>query len=136
MLDLARDGALLVDDASPDKTYTVGLQQMTRSPLIRAFTKTPPRGMGNAIRHGLRMARAPVAAVTMGDGSDEVERIPEMYRAVANDCYALAIGSRYRRPENYANVPFVYRFWSRTFRFVALVLTLGAGLFLPGRHGS
>jgi len=114
---------LLVDDASPDKTYSVGLQQMTRSPRIRAFTKSPPRGMGNAIRHGLRMARAPVAAVTMGDGSDEVERLPEMYRAVAKDGYALAIGSRYRRPENYANVPLMYRFWSRTFRLVALILT-------------
>jgi hypothetical protein len=114
---------LLVDDGSPDETYNVGLKQMTRSPRIRAFTKTPPRGMGNAIRHGLRMARAPVAAITMGDGSDEVERIPEMYRAVARDGFALAIGSRYRRPENYANVPMIYRFWSRGFRLVALLLT-------------
>jgi hypothetical protein len=114
---------LLVDDFSPDDTYQVALEQMRRSPRIRAFTKPTPRGMGNAIRYGLRMARAPVAAVTMGDGSDEVERIPDMYRAIRDGGFSLAIGSRYRRPENYANVPRIYRFWSRTFRLVARVLT-------------
>jgi len=114
---------VLVDDLSPDATYKVALEQMRRSPRIRAFTKPTPRGMGNAIRYGLRMARAPIAAVTMGDGSDEVERIPEMYRAVRYGGFALAIGSRYRRPENYANIPGVYRFWSRTFRLVARMLT-------------
>jgi hypothetical protein len=114
---------LLVDDSSPDETYRCALEQMRRSPRIRAFTKPTPRGMGNAIRYGLRMARGPVAAVTMGDGSDEVERIPEMYRAIRDGGYSLAIGSRYRRPENYANVPRIYRYWSRTFRLVARVLT-------------
>jgi hypothetical protein len=114
---------LLVDDFSPDATYKIALEQMRRSPRIRAFTKGTPRGMGNAIRHGLRMARAPVAAVTMGDGSDEVERIPDMYRAIRDGGYSLAIGSRYRRPENYANVPAIYRFWSRIFRLTARILT-------------
>jgi hypothetical protein len=114
---------VLVDDFSPDNTYNVALDQMPRSPRIRAFTKATPRGMGNAIRHGLRVARAPVAAVTMGDGSDEVERLPDMYRAIRDGGFSLAIGSRYRRPENYANVPGIYRFWSRTFRLVARILT-------------
>jgi dolichol-phosphate mannosyltransferase len=114
---------LLVDDSSPDETYRCALEQMRRSPRIRAFTKPTPRGMGNAIRYGLRMARGPVAAVTMGDGSDEVERIPDMYRAIRDGGYSLAIGSRYRRPENYANVPRIYRYWSRTFRLAARVLT-------------
>jgi hypothetical protein len=114
---------VLVDDFSPDATYKVALEQMRRSSRIRAFTKGTPRGMGNAIRHGLRMARAPVAAVTMGDGSDEVERIPDMYRAIRDGGYSLAIGSRYRRAENYANVPRVYRFWSSIFRLTARILT-------------
>jgi dolichol-phosphate mannosyltransferase len=110
---------LLVDDASPDDTYAHALEQMRRSPRIRALTKSTPRGMGYAIRHALARARAPMIAITMGDGSDEVERIPDMYTAVRDGGFALAIGTRYRRAENYANVPWIYRFWSRCFRFVS-----------------
>lgn len=113
---------LLVDDASPDDTYHVALDQMWRSPRIRALTKAPPRGMGNAIRHGLARARAPYVAITMGDGSDEVERIPEMLAQVRDEGFALAIGSRYRHRRNYATVPRLYRFWSACFRWCTRLL--------------
>jgi Glycosyl transferase family 2 len=116
---------LLVDDASPDDTYRVARAQMLRSPRIRAFSKPPPRGMGSGIRYGLRYARAPIVAVTMGDGSDEVSRIPEMYAKVRRDHYGLAIGSRYRHRRNYQTVPPIYRFWSACFR---LVTRLSIGL--------
>ncbi|MGH9366313.1 MAG: glycosyltransferase family 2 protein [Thermoanaerobaculia bacterium] len=113
---------LLVDDASPDRTYAVAVEQMWRSPRIRALTKPTPRGMGNAIRFGLARARAPIIAITMGDGSDDVGRLPAMFRKVRDEDYSLAIGGRYRRPENYAAVPRLYRFWSRCFRIVARLL--------------
>lgn len=110
---------ILVDDASPDATYQVALRQMWRSPRIRAFTKPLPRGMGNAIIHGVKQARASVITVTMGDGSDDVEMIPQMFRAVKLDGWGLAIGSRYRYRRNYETVPRMYRFWSRCFRITA-----------------
>jgi ribosomal protein S18 len=114
---------LLIDDGSPDDTYEVALRQMWRSPRIRAFTKPAPRGMGNAIRYGLELARAPIAAITMGDASDDVAGIPEMFRKVRDEGFALAIGSRYGRRENYKNVPLLYRFWSRCFRIAARAAT-------------
>ena len=110
---------LLIDDASPDDTYEVAVRQMWKSPRVRAFTKPTPRGMGNAIQYGIERARAPIVGITMGDGSDQVERIPEMYRKVANEGYGLVIGSRYRAKENYEAVPRLYRFWSRCFRLTA-----------------
>lgn len=113
---------LLVDDSSPDGTYAVALAQMWRSPRIRALSKPTPHGMGNGIRYGLQRARAQVVAVTMGDGSDEVARIPDMFRKIRDEGYALAIGSRYRDRKNYANVPRLYRFWSACFRFTTRVL--------------
>jgi hypothetical protein len=113
---------LIVDDGSPDETYGVALAQMWRSPCIRPFTKTPPRGMGNTIRHGLARARGPIVAITMGDGSDEVSRIPEMFRKVRDEHYGLAIGSRYRLRENYESVPRLYRFWSAIFRYTTWAL--------------
>lgn len=107
---------LLVDDASPDDTYQVALAQMWRSPRIRALTKAPPRGMGNAIQEGLARARGQVVAITMADGSDEVARIPEMVAAVRERGNGLAIGSRYRHRANFQTVPRLYRFWSACFR--------------------
>jgi dolichol-phosphate mannosyltransferase len=113
---------LLVDDASPDETYAVALAQMWRFQRIRPFTKGPPRGMGNSIRHGLLRARAPIVAITMADGSDDVDRIPEMFRKVRDEAYGLAIGSRYGHPANYEAIPRLYRFWRIVFRLAARVL--------------
>ena len=113
---------LLIDDASPDDTYAKALEQMWRSPSIRAFTKGTPRGMGNAIIHGVARARAPVLAVTMADGSDDVARIPEMLRKVRDEGFSLAIGSRYRIRENYEHIPQMYRLWSRCFRITVRIL--------------
>lgn len=114
---------VLVDDGSPDDTYAVGLAQMWRSPSIRSFTKGPPRGMGNAIRHGLTRARGSIVVITMGDGSDDVGRIPEMVQKIRDEEYGLAIGSRYRFRQNYEAVPRLYRFWSAIFRFSSWALT-------------
>jgi glycosyltransferase involved in cell wall biosynthesis len=113
---------LLVDDASPDSTYEAALSQMWRSPRIRAFTKPLPRGMGNGIRYGLRHSRAQIVVVTMGDGSDEVDCIPEMFAKVRDEGFALAIGSRYRYRRNYQAVPRIYRFWSFCFRLTTHLL--------------
>ncbi len=113
---------LLVDDASPDSTYAMALGQMWRSPRIRALTKPLPRGMGNGIRYGLRHARGQIVAVTMGDGSDEVDRIPEMVVKVRDEGYGLAIGSRYRYRQNYQTVPQLYRLWSFCFRLATRLL--------------
>ena len=118
--DLAAE-VLLVDDHSTDDTFDVALQLAWHSPRIRVFRKPPPRGMGNAIRFGLNQTRARYVAVTMGDGSDEVERLPEMLARVRDDGYGLAIGSRYRHRRNYASVPPIYRFWSACFRLVTRV---------------
>ncbi len=117
-----RGEILLVDDASPDDTYAMALAQMWRSPRVRALTKKPPRGMGNAIRHGIGYANAPILAVTMGDGSDEVSRMPEMFDKIRSEGYGLSIGCRYRVKENYETVPLLYRFWSRCFRFTTWLL--------------
>lgn len=113
---------ILVDDASPDDTYAAGLRAMMLSPRIRAFTKPLPRGMGNAIRYGIDRARTDIVTVTMGDGSDDVDRIPAMVREVAENGNALAIGCRYRHAENFAAIPGMYRFWSRTFRLVTRIV--------------
>ncbi len=113
---------LLIDDVSADDTAAVARRQMWLSPWILAYTKPLPRGMGNAIRFGLDKARAQIIAITMGDGSDEVAKLPEMYHKVRDGEAALAIGSRYRYRRNYQAVPRLYRFWSFCFRLTTRFL--------------
>lgn len=107
---------IFIDDNSADRTYAAGCEAAWRHGNVRVLTKTFPRGMGNAIRFGLQHARADVALVTMGDGSDDLSVLGEMFRKVKSGEYDLAIGSRYRHRSNQANIPWLYRFFSGLFR--------------------
>ena len=107
---------LIIDDNSADRTYAAGCDAAWRHSNVRVLTKTFPRGMGNAIRFGLQHASADVVLVTMGDGSDDLSVMREMFRRVKSGECDLAIGSRYRHRSNQANIPPIYRFFSGLFR--------------------
>jgi len=113
---------LFIDDNSVDKTYAVGCEAAWHYNNVCVLTKTFPRGMGNAIRFGLQYANADVALVTMGDGSDDLSVMPEMYRQVKTGECDLAIGSRYRDPNNQANIPPIYQFFSGAFRILGQIV--------------
>ena len=74
--------------------------------------------MGNAIRFGLGHASADVVLITMGDGSDDLSVVPEMFQLVKSGEVDLAIGSRYRHRANQKNIPPLYRHLSRLFRIL------------------
>lgn len=105
-----------IDDNSADRTYAVGCEAAWRYSNVRVLTKTFPRGMGNAIRFGLQHASAELVMVTMGDGSDDLSVMGEMFRKVKSGECDLAIGSRYRHRSNQANIPPIYRIFSGLFR--------------------
>ena len=107
---------LFIDDNSTDHTYAAGCEAAWHHGNVRVLTKTFPRGMGNAIRFGLQHARADIVMVTMGDGSDDLSVMGEMFRKVKDEDFDLAIGSRYRHRANQANIPTIYRFFSAVFR--------------------
>lgn len=107
---------LFIDDNSADRTYAVGCAAAWRYSNVRVLTKTFPRGMGNAIRFGLQHATADVVVVTMGDGSDDLSVLGEMFQRVKSGEYDLAIGSRYRHRRNQEHIPPIYRFFSGLFR--------------------
>jgi len=109
---------IFVDDNSADTTYAVGSECAWRYGNVRVMTKTHPRGMGNAIRFGLSHASADVVIVTMGDGSDDLSVLPDLYRKIRFENFDLAIGSRYRHRSNMANIPVIYRFFSSVFRML------------------
>lgn len=113
---------IFVDDNSADSTFPTGCEAAWQYDNVRVLTKPFPRGMGNAIRFGLSYAAADVVLITMGDGSDDLRAIPEMFRRVKSGEADLAIGSRYRHRTNQKNIPPLYRYLSALFRLLSRIL--------------
>ena len=73
---------------------------------------TSGRGPANAIRFGIEAARAPVAVVTMADGSDDPRQIDELARLVDRGV-VVAAASRYMPGGQQVGGPRLKRFLSR-----------------------
>src|SRR5574337_47591 len=62
---------LVVHDFDEDTTVPVVQRLQSELPELRLHKNTLGRGVLNAMKSGLRAARAPYVVITMGDGSDE-----------------------------------------------------------------
>jgi dolichol-phosphate mannosyltransferase len=85
---------LVVHDMPEDTTVPYVAQVARRDPRVRAVLNTYGPGPANAIRFGIDQARAPVAVVTMADGSDDPRQIDELARLVDRGV-VVAAASRY-----------------------------------------
>lgn len=83
---------LIVHDMPEDTT--VPFIERVGDPRVRAVLNTYGRGPAHAIRFGIEAARAPVAVVTMADGSDDPRQIDELARLVERGV-VVAAASRY-----------------------------------------
>jgi dolichol-phosphate mannosyltransferase len=103
---------LVVYDFDGDTTVPVLERLRGEMPWLRPTKNELGRGVLNAVKAGLRSARAPYALVTMADGSDEPEVIDEMLgraRAGAD----VVSGSRYMRGGHQVGGPLLKRTMSR-----------------------
>jgi len=85
---------LVVHDTPDDSTVPYVEKVNREDPRIRAVLNTYGRGPANAIRFGIDAAAAPVAVVTMADGSDDPRQIDELARLVDRGV-VVAAASRY-----------------------------------------
>jgi dolichol-phosphate mannosyltransferase len=85
---------LVVVDFEADTTVPVVAEYSLKEPRIRCLVNTYGRGPANAIRYGIDAAAAPVAVVTMADGSDDPRQIDDLARLVDRGV-AVAAASRY-----------------------------------------
>jgi dolichol-phosphate mannosyltransferase len=85
---------LVVHDMPEDTTVPFACEVASRDPRVRTVLNTYGRGPANAIRFGIEAARAPVAVVTMADGSDDPRQIDELARLVDRGV-VVAAASRY-----------------------------------------
>ena len=87
---------LVVHDFDEDTTVPVVKRLQAEMPQLRLHRNTLGRGVLNAMKSGLRAARAPYVLVTMGDGSDNPDDIDPMYELALGGADVVA-GSRYMR---------------------------------------
>src|SRR3981189_3261627 len=85
---------LVVYDMPGDTTVPYAEKVAAADARVRPVHNTFGRGPANAIRFGIGAARAPVAVVTMADGSDDPRQIDELARLVDRGV-VVAAASRY-----------------------------------------
>jgi len=115
---------LVVHDFDEDTTVPVVKRLQAEMPELRLHRNTLGRGVLNAMKSGLRAARAPYVLVTMGDGSDNPEDIDPMYQLARQGADVVA-GSRYMKGGRQLGGPLLKRTMSR-----------GAGLSLHWLRGA
>jgi len=103
---------LVVHDFDEDSTVPVVKRLQTELPEVRLHRNTLGRGALNAMKSGLRAARAPYVLITMGDGSDDAGDIDGMYR-LAKDGADVVAGSRYMAGGRQEGGPLLKRTMSR-----------------------
>ncbi len=85
---------LVVYDFPDDTTVPHAARLAAADARVRPVLNTYGRGPANAIRFGIDAARAPVAVVTMADGSDDPRQIDQLARLVDRGV-VVAAASRY-----------------------------------------
>lgn len=103
---------LVVHDFDEDTTVPVVKRMQSEFPELRLHRNTLGRGVLNAMKSGLRAARAPYVVITMGDGSDDAGDIDAMYR-LAQDGADVVAGSRYMSGGHQLGGPLLKRTMSR-----------------------
>lgn len=103
---------LVVCDSAEDTTMPHLADYARSEPRLVPTLNSYGRGPANALRFGLEHARAPVAVVTMADGSDDTRQIDEMARLVQGGA-AVVAASRYMRGGRQDGGPLVKRSLSR-----------------------
>jgi glycosyltransferase involved in cell wall biosynthesis len=103
---------LVVHDFDEDTTVPVVKRLQAEIPELRLHRNTLGRGVLNAMKSGLRAARATYVVVTMGDGSDDAKDIDPMYELARAGADVVA-GSRYMRGGGQLGGPLLKRTMSR-----------------------
>jgi dolichol-phosphate mannosyltransferase len=84
---------VVVDDNSPDGTAKLVQERAQADADVRLFVRTEERGLGTAIKHGIRQAQGEVVAVMDTDFNHDPKMLPQMVKFL--EYYDIVIGSRY-----------------------------------------
>jgi dolichol-phosphate mannosyltransferase len=116
----------VVVDEPEDVTASVIRERSDQSSPVEVIVNTYGPGPANAMRYGLDRASAPVAVITMADGSDDPRLIDDLVRLVDRGV-VIAAASRYMPGGQLVGAPFLKRTLSRL---------AGRSLYILARVGT
>jgi glycosyltransferase involved in cell wall biosynthesis len=88
---------VIIDNGSTDGTDVVAQEVERSNPGLVTFLQLPQRGRGRALRHAWSRSDADVLCYTDVDLSTELDALPKMVKAILDDGYDVATGSRLMR---------------------------------------
>jgi len=115
---------IVVDDASNDRTAEIVGDWGKRSSKVRLIQRTPPCGVGRALKTGFRNL-SPGAEYALTMDSDFVENIGQvraLIDAIEREKCDGVIGSRFVEGGKVVRYPFLKRFMNRLFHTVVKIL--------------
>ena len=115
---------IVVDDASNDRTAEIVGDWSKRSSKVRLIQRTPPCGVGRALKTGFRNL-SPSAEYALTMDSDFVENIGQvraLIDAIEKEKCDGVIGSRFVEGGKVVRYPFLKRFMNRLFHTVVKIL--------------
>lgn len=113
---------LVMDDDSPDGTYTRALELAGKYP-VRAVRRTQNRGLSAAVVDGFHSAQGEIAVVMDADLSHPPEVLPELIAPILRDEADIVVGSRNVPGGSADNWPWFRRFVSWGASLLARPLT-------------
>lgn len=86
---------IFVDDDSPDGTSSLIRQLSENHPRVRCLRRIGRRGLSSACTEGMLSSSASYFAIMDADLQHDETKLPEMLRALEQEGYDMAVGTRY-----------------------------------------
>ncbi len=115
---------ILVDDNSKDNTRQIIEKMAEQFPQIKKIIRTPPNGVGLAIRDGYKLAKGRYILSLDCDFQHLLPELRDLFDA-ALEGFDVIIGSRFSRSSVLLNYPFKKIVANRAFHFLARSMFLG-----------
>lgn len=112
---------IIVDDNSNDRTAEVSERIAKQERRVRTVKRSPPNGVGRALRDGLRQAEGEYVLIMDSDFQHIIPEMRDLFDAVANGA-DVAVGSRFSRESVLINYAFTKILANRVFHILANIL--------------
>ena len=112
---------LIVDDNSADRTADVTERLAEQDKSIRLIKRSPPNGVGRALRDGLREAKGEYILIMDCDFQHIIPEMRDLFDVIANGA-DVAVGSRFSRRSVLINYAFTKILANRVFHILANLL--------------
>lgn len=117
---------IVVDDNSPDRTWEVVERIALEDERVQVIRRFDERGLSSAVLTGMSAARGKALAVMDADLQHDEGILPDLARAILQENYDAAIGSRAAEGGDYGE-------WSKARLLMSRAAALAARIMLPIR---